>query len=50
MRFGIQMFGVMIFGIHMFEVMTICILFTVRSVMTFGINVWNDDSQDQLFK
>ena len=25
------------FGIHMFEVMTIGILFTVRSVMTFGI-------------
>ena len=31
------MFGVMIFGIHMFKVMTFGILFTVRSVMTFGI-------------
>ena len=44
------MFGVMISGIHLFEVMPICILFTVKSVMIFGINVWNDDSQDQLFK
>ena len=35
--FGIPMLEVMIFGIHMFEVMTFGILFTVRSVMTFGI-------------